>query len=435
MPSRMLAAAPALCFLAVAAALQEEEPWTQAELEELSAKISGDLEDLRDETFARPVTVKVSSKADLIEYIKMREAKTTPPERAAADETIAKLLGVVPADMDIRERMYAMLEAQVGGFYDPDTDSFSLMEQLPRGLTKIVLAHELGHALDDQLFDIDGTLERLGDDTDAMLAYHAVVEGSGTAVMTQWMLSARDSIDMSSISESQAKDLVAMAGAPDWLWKPMMASYVVGAGFLAKTESWATASVQPLDPAALRTAFETPPRSTEQVLHPAKYWDEDERDEPRKVTIDTAKLASGWTLLRADTLGEVLTAIVTTPPAQRDTLDLANPMAMLAIQFTNDAASGWDGDRVALLGKDDARILRWVTVWDSARDAGEFLGALQQQLPHLEAAARALAGADGESGASVEYGSEGDVVVLTVHVQASRGDLKRVLRGVEHAIE
>jgi hypothetical protein len=46
-------------------------------------------------------------------------------------------------------------------------------------LTKITLAHELDHALDDQLFDIDGTLKKIGEDTDAQLAFHAVVEGSG----------------------------------------------------------------------------------------------------------------------------------------------------------------------------------------------------------------------------------------------------------------
>jgi hypothetical protein len=439
MLSPLLALAPSVALLAFSpSSAHQEERWTQAELEALSAEISADLEELRDETFSRPVTVKVSSKDDLLAYIEMREAKTVPPEQLAADETIAKLLGVVPADMDVRARWYAMLESQVGGFYDPDTDSFSLMETLPRGLTKIVLAHELGHALDDQLFDIDGTLERLGDDTDATLAYHAVVEGSGTAVMTQWMLNAKESIDLASITASEMEKMTSMAGAPDWLWKPMMASYTVGNAFLAKTESWMSAGAKPLDPAALRTAFEAPPRSTEQVLHPDKYWDPEQLDEPRAVTFDTAKLAAGWKVLRADTLGEVPLAIVTTPPSQRDATDFTNPLAMLGIRFTNDAAAGWDGDRLVLLGKDDARVLRWVLVFDSERDAGELYGALQQQLPHLEAAAAALAGADGEggeSGVSVEYGEQRDVVVLTAHVGTGRGELKRVLRGLAHAIE
>src|SRR5262249_39490715 len=149
--------------------------------------------------YLRPVAVKVSSKEDLIQYLEARENKTTPPEQFAADETIAKMLGVVPPDLDLRKRLYAMLEAQVGGFYDPDTDSFSLMEWVPRGLTKIILAHELDHALDDQLFDMDGAIAKIGNVTDPMFAYQSVVEGAGTVMMTQWMLKNGDMAEMQSV--------------------------------------------------------------------------------------------------------------------------------------------------------------------------------------------------------------------------------------------
>jgi len=418
-------------------AQEKGERWTQAELETLSKKIMKDLEEVRGEKYLRPVAVKVSSKADLIEYIKARENKTTPPEQFAADELAAKMLGVIPPELDLRAKMYALLEAQVGGFYDPDTDSFSLMEWVPRGLTKIILAHELDHALDDQLFDIDGTIAKLGNRTDPMLAYHAVVEGSGTAIMTQWMMKYGDPADMQSVTESQMKDYMSMADAPDWLWKPMVATYMVGAGFLGKSSNWMMAGAKPLDPAALRTSFTNPPRSTEQVLHPDKYWKEGERDEPRSVKIDTAKLGKGWSVLREETMGEIAIGILTTPPARRNITDFSNPMAVLGIQFTNDVSAGWGGDSYVLLGNGESRILRWVTVWDGERDAGEFYGAMQQQLPVLEAAAKTLSGkdAEGDGGATVEYGEAPNQVVLTVHVKTGRSDLKRALRDVKHEIQ
>ncbi|NOT30238.1 MAG: hypothetical protein HOP15_07310, partial [Planctomycetes bacterium] len=351
-----------------------EEPatkWTQAELEKVSREIMADIERLRGEKFLRPVAVKVSTKAELLDYIKLREAKTETPEKRAADELIAKMLGVVPHDMDLRARTYALLESQVGGFYDPDSDSFSLMDKLPVPLTKITLAHELDHALDDQLFGIDATLERVGPDSDATMAFQAVVEGAGTAVMTQWMVEAMTSgkggIDMSALSEKQVNELASMAGAPDWLWKPMMAVYSGGAAFLARTTSLIAAASKPLDGAAVRTAFERPPRSTEQVLHPDKYWKEGEIDEPRRITFDTAGLDDGWKVLREDTLGELALGIITTPPGARDNTDFSNPMSLMSLAFTNDISSGWGGDRIVLVGKDDARVLRWVTVWDSAR--------------------------------------------------------------------
>jgi len=149
----------------------QDERLTQAELERVSREIQADLERMRGERFVRPVAVRVSSKADLVEYMKQREAKTETPEKLAADEQIAKLLGAVPPEMDLHAKLYELMEAQVGGFYDPDSESFSLMETLPRDLTRVVLAHELDHALDDQLYDIDDTLERLGLDTDRILAF------------------------------------------------------------------------------------------------------------------------------------------------------------------------------------------------------------------------------------------------------------------------
>jgi hypothetical protein len=430
----ILALAALAVGVARAAPAPQEKRWTQEELEGLSREISADLERLRGERFSRPVTVRVSSKADLIAYIKAREAKTDPPEKFAADEMVAKMLGVVPPDADLRARAYALLEAQVGGFYDPDTDSFSLMETLPLPLTKVTLAHELDHALDDQLFDIDGTLERLGEDTDAALAFHAVVEGSGTAMMTQWMLQAGDSLDLSAINESQMKELTSLAGAPDWVWKPLMASYMTGAGFLARAD-WRVATTKPLEADALRAAFERPPRSTEQVLHPEKYWDEPARDEPRRIVFDASKLGEDWKVLREDTLGELALAIVVTAPSQRDSTDFANPMALLGLEFTNDVAAGWGGDRLVLLGNGASRVLRWVTVWDGERDAGEFFGTMRQQLPHLEAAAQALSGEQAkDAGVTLEYGAARNEVVLTVRMRTGKSALKRLLRDLEHSL-
>lgn len=413
---------------------QEEAKWTQAELEAKSREIMADIERLRGERFLRPVTVKVCTKPELIEYVKKREAKHMTPARMAADELIAKMLGAVPADMDLRARAYALLESQVGGFYDPDTDSFSLMETLPKPLTAIVLAHELDHALDDQLFGIDTTLERLGDDTDATYAYAAVIEGAGTAVMTQWMLDAQDELDLGALSAKQLEDLTSMAGAPAWLWVPLMGSYSAGAAFLAKTGSTLMGAAAPLDGATVRAAFTEPPRSTEQVLHPDKYWKDGQRDEPRRIRVDATGLGSGWSVLREDTLGELHVAILTTPRDVRDRTDFTNPMALMAVKFTNEVASGWGGDRLVLLEKDEARVLRWVSLWDGPRDAGEFYGALQQQLPALEASASALAGGE-DSGVELEYGATPEEVVLTVRVRASRGDVKRTARGLAWTVE
>jgi hypothetical protein len=419
-------------------ALRQDEPkteqkWTQGELEKISREIQSDLEQLRGEKFTSVVPVKVSSKADLIEYMKQQDAKTETPEKVDADATIAKLLGLIPPDLDVRAQMQALLESQVGGFYDPDSKSFSLMDSVPVSLAKTILSHELGHALDDQMFDIDGHYKKVADDTDAGHAVQAVVEGSGTAVMTQWTQEHMGSLDLSSISDSQMKELTAMGGAPMWMWKPLMASYMIGAPFLQRTNDLMASMRKPVNSADIRAAFENPPRSSEQILHPEKYWDAGKRDEPRKIAFDESKLESGWKVLREDTLGELSIAILATASSERTTRELSDPMAMVGMKFTNAVAEGWGGDRLVLLGNGDARLVQWVTLWDTERDAGEFYGAMTLLAPSFESAARALSGdKPKDSGATVEYGAAKDEVVITIRSRTTRSDLKRVLKSLSH---
>jgi len=406
---------PLLCLVLACSpvAAEPSEEWTQAELEAKSLEIQGQLEELRGERFVRPVEVRVASSENLMEYMKERFAKTESPEKVAADEVVAKLLAAIPADMDLVEATFALIETQVGGFYDPDTDSFSLMNTVSRALAPMILAHELDHALDDQLFSIDGTLLPIALVTDRATAFSAVVEGSGMNVMTQWQMQHGAEIDMSAAMEMQAEAQAGMADAPMWMWKPLLGVYMRGSCFLTRTDNLMTGMAQAAPPGDIRAAFEHPPLSTEQVLHPEKYWDPARRDDPVAVAIDTSALPADWKVLREDVLGELMLAIVLTPGGATQGLDSSNPLAAIAIEYTNDRAAGWGGDALVLVGSGEGRFLRLVTAWDSARDAGEFYGGLQALLPQMESAAAALSDRERNSGVTLEYGSREDVVVFT----------------------
>lgn len=345
-------------------AAADDGAWTQAELERLSESIRVEIEGLRKQEFTRPVAVEVASAEVLIDYAKKRIEKTETAESLAAEESSAKLLGLIPPGMDLLDATMELLEGQVGGFYDPDDDKFYLMETFKKGdLARVILSHELTHALDDQLWDIDGTFERVAGNSDAERAYHAVVEGSGTRTMTGWVIRNAAKLDMSAVAEADFS--AGLEDAPAVLWKPLMASYMAGAAFLDK-------GVKADRDGFLARAFEEPPTSTEQVLHPELYWDAEQRDEPRRIEFDLATVVDGWDVLTEDTLGELMLALVTTPVDRRSAPDASNPMAVMALQYTNAAATGWGGDRVILLGRGDARLLRLVTVWDTDEDAAEF---------------------------------------------------------------
>lgn len=387
--------------------------WTQAELERVAREIQADIEELRGQKFAAPVKVQLASKADLRKYVEERTRKTETPEKLAADELVGKLLGVIPPELDLMAETLRLLDSQVVGFYDPDSDSFSLMDGCPLGMARMTMAHELGHAFDDQLYGIDQRLATLPKDTDAQLAYWCVVEGSATLVGNRWQMANAKSLDAESLAAASEMMKGSFDTAPQWLWKPMIGSYLVGAGFLARSENWMSAQMAKAATEDVTRAFSAPPVSTEMTLHPAKYWNEATLDLPQRFVVEPTRLPVGWSVLREDTLGELACGIVALPPKRRGGVDMSNPMALMGISFSNKESKGWDGDRLALCAKGEARLLRWRSVWDSEQDAAEFRAALESQLEHQRASAAKLR-VQGVSGAELSTGLAATEVELVV---------------------
>ncbi len=404
----------------------------QAELERVTAEVRAQVEDLRGHAFERPVRVAVTDREGLLSYARKRLDSTTSPAELQAQETAAKLLGLVPVEMDLLATTLELLEEQVGGFYDPDEEAFYLMSAFGGDLARIILAHELTHALDDQLFDLDGRYEALAQQSDASFAYHAVVEGSGTALMAAWMGRWGADLDPAALLEDGASlGLESLAEAPPFLWKPLLAAYVKGAAFLARTESLIESQLAPYVAADVDAAFAAPPRSSEQVLHPEKYWDEGARDEPREVAIDASRLPDGWSVLDQDTLGELGLARCAEPLAKRKAPK--GQLGLAFVRYTSSAAEGWGGDSFVLLGRGEARVLHGVTVWDSAADATEFREALEALLPHVAQASAALAARAGVQGAgyALGEGAAPDEVRFTSWVGRAREELDLLLARLE----
>lgn len=362
-------------LLQTPAATPTEPALTQAELERISDTIRGEIEDLRGLEFRSSVAVRLTDKQGFVDYAKKRQAETEPPEKVRRDETVAKLLGLLPPTYEYEQELLALLESQVGGFYDPGSDTFYLMNTFTGGVAKVILAHELTHALDDQHFDLDAKIRACGDDTDATLALQSVMEGSGTGLMNQWWKRHAQEVSPADLAAAQSNGAEALAEAPPYLWKPLLCAYLRGDGFLVHVPGLNVFLKAATREDVVR-AFEAPPRSTEQILHPAKYWKASERDDPLHVDLDAAALPPEWKLAGTDTLGELYLSMLSTPRAKRTGLDASNALAMAAIAYTNKAAEGWGGDRLALFRRGDDAFLQLVTAWDTPADADEFAEAL-----------------------------------------------------------
>jgi hypothetical protein len=404
----------------------EKPAWTQEELEATSLSIQKDIEKLRGTKFTKDVPVKFLNKDQFVAYALERTKEMEPEAKRAGDERILKILGLIPPDMDLLEESLRLLKDQVGGLYDPAAKTFYLLENCPVGIAKIVLAHELGHALDDQIYDIDGTMKKVLDRTDTAAAYQAVVEGSGTSLMTLWTKDHIDQIDLFGMLAMQNEQSAAMASAPMILWKPLLAAYLKGAQFLEAADKFRKQSADPS--ADLDHAFRAPPQSMEQILHPEKYWDLEQRDEPSPLQQTVTDLPEGWTLLRRDTLGELAIGVRTIAPAQRAKADAKTITGAASMEFTSVASEGWGGDDLILLGQgEDARILRWLTAWDTERDAAEFFGAASMNLSELKANLVQLAGGKALAAqAAIRYAGEREVVI-ELGFGVRKNDFKAVL--------
>jgi outer membrane murein-binding lipoprotein Lpp len=122
----------------------------------------------------------------------LEEEDAIDREALAVQERLLTALRAIPAGTDLEEVQRALLEESVAGFYVSDTGE--LVVRVPddgriRGIDRITIAHELQHALADQVLGLpDPTEPPLSEDADATLAALAVVEGDATLVMQQWGL-------------------------------------------------------------------------------------------------------------------------------------------------------------------------------------------------------------------------------------------------------
>jgi hypothetical protein len=350
---------------------------------ELAREVVGDVvpvvERLRGLTFERAVPVEVVDDAALRRYMVDRLRDFEHDARLRTVEQVYRLLGLVPAELDLLDSLLDAMEEQAGGFYDPERGSYYLLDDAPPLAATLYTAHELTHALEDQHFDLDRRLREVLDDEDRLFARSAIHEGSAMLLMSAYAMQEvsagrLDAAALQELAHSQLETQERVAALPPILLRQLLGPYVLGASFLTRGDVVALMDGYPRE--AVNRAYREPPRSSEQILHPEKYWDADDRDDPQSVRPSGAGRGLGRGAKRrgCGTLGELTLGVLVGAgvPAAGDPVDLLGSEA-----WTNRASSGWDGDRWELWSsKDGADVLVVSTVWDTAGDATEFADAL-----------------------------------------------------------
>ncbi|MGB3049699.1 MAG: hypothetical protein WBB42_01785 [Polyangiales bacterium] len=288
-------------------------------------------------------------------------------------------LGLLDVEEDLYSLFAGVLGEQVIGYYDPETGRLVIRDDEMAGLAgsfgpeqaqeaRLVLVHELVHALQDQRLGLRESYQEERT-ADADNAFRAVVEGDATLAMlaealrqqgiplsaaTAGIQQMGDYVDLSTLVRGEKLD-----DAPAILRVTLVAPYLRGLQFVAAVQGrggWP----------AVNNAHRRPPATSEQVLHPDKYFAR-EPAEAIRIPDNQALLAAGFDRIEEDTLGELELGVYLGQGRASGTYE--------------EAAAGWAGDHLVVYRRNEKTAVIWWTSWDSESDAREAFAAARSVSP------------------------------------------------------
>ena len=344
-----------------------------------------------------------------------------------SEEAMYKLLGLLDPEISIRETYADMFSTGTTGYYDSDKKELvvPISESGIDITTRMVIVHELVHALTDQHFDFHRTSTELADndETDKYYALSAVIEGDAIEVEKRYYmeelteeekssLAASDSegqqspettfssipsaeeiiqyeIDRQRALQSQgSSDSPEPPRLPQFLADSFQFSYSHGSNFVRSL-----VGRDPMDQDALtdedfkviNELYSEIPASTEQIYFSEKY----QTDEPLEVAHQVADLP-GYELVETNTWGalsfvgmfdQVLGYQVPdlTDPrfAEEQAIDIA---FVLSASARRPAVEGWGGDLYSLWYNGSEVAMAMTYRGDEASDAEELAETMREYI-------------------------------------------------------
>jgi hypothetical protein len=296
-------------------------------------------------------------RADLSTHLRAQLEQSTPYALDDWSFLLRALQLVDASNKDLVPKLLALYESQVLAFYDPQAHTYYSIKQLPKLppeaakladpklLEEMVMVHELTHALQDQHFKLGEREKALILDTDANLAYHAVLEGEAVLVMLAHVLG-KSGLDMDEVikdeamirmmtSTVQAEQMIDPA-TPKYFAAMLKFPYLDGLKFVLA--AYRRGGWKELD-----RIHADPPRTTREIFHPEEYFAKSFRPRP----FDTTKPP---TAISAEHLGEFHWRFL----------------------VGEDNARGWVNDR-AIVSRDGGVHVE--TMWESPKRAIAFADA------------------------------------------------------------
>jgi hypothetical protein len=301
-------------------------------------------------TFRTPPRSALRSPQQVRDYLIAKLDEELPPERMRGLETAYRLFGLLPDTLTLRRLLLDLYAEQVAGYYDPDSAMLFGVAGADRSQLRLVLAHEMVHALQGQYLPLDSILKSTSSN-DRLTAAQSVLEGQATIASIEvlapgqgvtrtpqfWDLY-RDQV------RQQQSAMPVFARAPLVVREALIFPYLDGAEFM---HWWETAGPKDTLPYGPRM-----PVSTEQILHPDRYARGD-----MPVPLAFAK-DSG--VMYEDVLGENEIRVLLAVLAGSNDVQTVMPI-------------GWGGDHYRVFDAAGGPALVWYVAWDDQRSADRFM--------------------------------------------------------------
>ncbi len=341
-----------VAMTAVACRGEARQAGGHGELAAMVDSLRGPVEKAVGLTFKTPPASAMRTRDQVRAYLIAKLDEELPPARMRGIETAYQLFGLLPDTLKLRDLLLDLYTEQVAGYYDPDSAMLFGVEGADRTQLRLVLAHEMIHALQGQYLPLDSILTATSNN-DRLTAAQAVLEGQATLssldVLAPGQNVARNPEFWELYREqvrAQQTSMPVFRKAPLILRESLIFPYLQGAEFMHWWIQSPWADTVPYGPRM--------PVSSEQILHPERYKRGDRPVELRVVS-DAPRMYE-------DVLGENEIRVILAMLAGSDEVQTVVPI-------------GWGGDRYRLAETPDGPALVWFVLWDDARAADRFMRA------------------------------------------------------------
>ena len=299
--------------------------------------------------FKSPPRSELRTKDQVREYLIRKLDEELPTPKMQGLETAYRLFGLLPDTLQLRSLLLDLYTEQVAGYYDPDSATlFGVVGADPTQL-RLVLAHEMVHALQGQYLPLDSILHKTANN-DRLSAAQAVLEGQATLASIDILASGQSvssnpefwDLYREQVQDQQAS-MPVFAKAPLIVREALVFPYLAGAEFV----HWWKQSGRDSVPYGPRM-----PVSTEQILFPDRY--------ARGDTPMSLGFSPDTGIVYEDVLGEGEIRVLLSQLAGSTQVRSRGPI-------------GWGGDRYRVYTTPRGPALVWYVAWDDARSAERFV--------------------------------------------------------------